>query len=179
MNLSTTTKILHALVGFCMISLIAVGIYMHETKTFALYDIHKSIGVIVFAFALYRVIVRVKEGWPKPVGNTASNIQLIAAKVVHWGLIISTVLYPISGMMMSGAGGHGIPLFGIELLASNYDAVTQKAVPLNETIASIGHELHGSLTWVLILFIVLHVVGALKHHIIDKDETIRRMFSFK
>ena len=179
MNLSTTTKILHAIVGLSMISLIAVGIYMHETKTFALYDIHKSFGVLIFAFALSRVIVRVKEGWPKPLETNTAKLQLIVAKVIHWGLIVSTVLYPVSGMMMSGAGGHGIPLFGIELLASNYDAVTQKAVPLNETLASLGHELHESLTGVLILFIVLHVVGALKHHIIDKDETIKRMFSFK
>jgi cytochrome b561 len=82
-------------------------------------------------------------------------------------------------MMMSGGGGHGISVFGLDLVASNYDKVSGDAVALNENIASLGHTLHDSLTSVLIALIVLHVAGALKHHIIDKDQTIKRMFSFK
>ena len=93
--------------------------------------------------------------------------------------IIAKVLYPISGMMMSGAGGHGLSVFGFELLAQNVDPISGKKVVLNETIASIGHNLHGKLVWIVIGIIVLHAVGALKHHFIDKDETIRRMFTFK
>ncbi|MCW8863300.1 MAG: cytochrome b/b6 domain-containing protein [Colwellia sp.] len=65
------------------------------------------------------------------------------------------------------------------MVASNYDQVSGKAIALNEGVASIGHTLHDSLTAVLIAFIVVHVVGALKHHLIDKDATITRMFSFK
>ena len=90
-----------------------------------------------------------------------------------------TVVYPISGMMMSGAGGHGIYVFGLELVAANYDEVSGKAIPLNEQLASIGHTLHSSLVPVLIALILLHILGALKHHFIDKDQTISRMFSFK
>ncbi len=151
---------------------------MTETETFFLYPIHKSIGIIVFAFAICRVVIRIKEGWPKPVGkNTA--MQLLMAKAVHWGLITITVLYPLSGMMMSGAGGHGLNIFGLELLGSNYDAVSGKAIALNQSVAGLGHEIHGLLTWVAIAFIIAHIAGALKHHFIDKDDTIRRMFSGK
>ena len=178
MKLSNRTKILHAIIGISMILLLIIGIYMSENEVFALYPIHKSVGVIVFIFALFRIFTRIKEGWPKPIGN-ASTLQMVMAKLVHWGLIVLTALYPASGMMMSGGGGHGIYIFGVELLASNYDEVTGKAVALNETVASIGHTLHEALTLVLILFVIAHVAGALKHHIFDKDETITRMFSFK
>lgn len=178
MSISTITKIMHSVVGITMISLLVVGIYMTETETFSLFPLHKSIGVIVFIFALFRVFVRIKEGWPEPIGSI-SNIQLVLAKIVHWGLIIMTLLYPISGMMMSGGGGHGVPIFGFELIASNHDQITGKAVAINEGISSIGHTLHESLTLVLIAFIVLHVAGAIKHHIVNKDETLSRMFSFK
>jgi len=178
MALSNITKRLHILIAISMICLVAVGIYMSNTETYALYPIHKSIGAIVFIFALWRVVVRMKEGWPVPVGE-APKIQLLAAKIVHWGLITLTVVYPLSGLMMSGAGGHGIYIFGLELLASNYDEVSGKAVALNETIAGIGHEVHELLVPVIILLILVHVIGALKHHFIDKDETISRMFSFK
>lgn len=176
MRLSAKTKILHGIVGLGMICLITVGIYMEEFEVYALYDIHKSFGVIILAFALFRVINRIKEGWPEPVSQS-DKLQMLVAKIIHWGLILSTLLYPISGMMMSGGGGHGIKVFGLELVAANYDAVSGDAIPLNETVASIGHTLHGSLTEVVIAFIVLHVVGALKHHFIDKDETLKRMFT--
>jgi cytochrome b561 len=151
---------------------------MSENEVFALYPIHKSVGVIVFVLAVFRIFTRIKEGWPKPIGN-ASALQMFMAKFVHWGLIVLTALYPATGMMMSGGGGHGIYIFGVELLASNHDEVTDKVIALNETIASIGHTLHEALTLVLILFVIAHVAGALKHHIFDKDETITRMFSFK
>lgn len=178
MKLSNRTKVLHAIIGISMVSLLIIGIYMSDNEVFSLYPIHKSVGVIVFVFALIRIFTRIQEGWPKAISN-APKIQMLLAKLVHWGLIVITALYPASGMMMSGAGGHGIYIFGIELLASNYDEVTGKAVALNETIASIGHTLHDALTGILIFLIVVHVAGAIKHHIIDKDETITRMFSFK
>lgn len=166
---------MHGIVALGMIGLLIVGIYMEENEVFSLYPIHKSLGVIFLVFALYRIINRIREGWPTPVG-TASPAQELIARIVHWGLILSTVIYPVSGMMMSGGGGRGIYVFGIELLAMNKDAVTGKVVVLNETVASIGHTLHGALVWVVVGIIVAHILGALKHHFIDKDETIKRMF---
>lgn len=176
MTLSRTTKILHSIIAISMIGMLAVGIYMEETETYWLYDWHKSIGVIVLVVALLRIIWRIKKGWPTPVGNNP-QLQLMVAKAVHWILILSTVIYPVSGMMMSGGGGHGIAVFGITLMAENPDPATGNAVPVNEAVASLGHEIHGLFAWILVGIIVLHIVGALKHHFIDKDETIKRMFS--
>ncbi|WDE05857.1 cytochrome b [Thalassomonas viridans] len=178
MKLSPTTKVFHMLVAFGMISIFALGIYMAETETFSLYPLHKSLGVLILGFALLRAMVRLREGWPKPLGQ-ATKPQLLAAKAVHWGLIISTLLFPISGMMMSGAGGHGVFLFGLEVIAHNADPVSGKAIPLNENLAAIGHEIHELLVPVLISLLVLHIAGAIKHHVIDKDATLTRMFSFK
>lgn len=178
MALSITTKCMHLLIAITMICLICVGIYMSNTETFSLYPIHKSIGIIVFIFAVYRIVNRIKEGWPTPIGK-ASKMQLLLAKMTHWGLITMTVVYPISGMMMSGGGGHGIYVFGLELVAAIYDEISGKAVALNEQIASIGHTLHSGLVPIIIALIVLHIAGALKHHFIEKDQTISRMFSFK
>lgn len=176
--LSATSRVLHAIIALAMIVLLAVGIYMEEFEVFALYDIHKSVGTIVIVFALARVIWRIIQGWPTPVGDN-SKVQLMVAKAIHWILILATVLYPLSGMMMSGAGGHGIYVFGLEVIAENIDAVTGDTVPLSEAVAGLGHTLHGGMVWLVISAIVLHVVGALKHHFIDKDATLTRMFSGK
>lgn len=83
---------------------------------------------------------------------------------------------PISGMMMSGFGGHGIFIFGFELVAMNpVPANPNEVIATNAQLAGIGHEMHGFIGEVLIFAIVLHVVGAVKHHVIDKDNTLRRM----
>ncbi|MCV6626106.1 MAG: cytochrome b/b6 domain-containing protein, partial [Cellvibrionaceae bacterium] len=114
--------------------------------------------------------------WPAAAGDY-SKIEHLTAKFIHWTLIIGTVLLPVSGMMMSGAGGHGLGIFGLELLAENFDPNNpEEVIPYSETLAGLGHELHGLGGDLMIIAIVLHVVGALKHHILDKDGALRRMF---
>lgn len=175
-KLTRTTITLHWIVGITIISLIAAGIYMEENEAYALYFWHKSFGVLIVLFVIARIVWRAKSGWPPHVGEY-SSIEKLLSKTVHWLLIIGTVLMPVSGMMMSGFGGHGIPLFGIELMAPNPDpADPQSMLPVNETLAGLGHRLHGIGGNVLIAAIVLHVVGAIKHQTVDKDGTLRRMF---
>ncbi len=173
LKLSTTTIVLHWLVGLTMIALIAVGLYMSENEVWDLYPIHKSIGIILFLFILIRVVYRIKQGWLNPVSQYKSW-EILLSKVVHWVLLLGTLMFPISGMMMSGAGGHGLSVFGLELLASNYDAAGE-AIAINGQLAGIGHELHEILPWIIITAIVLHIAGAWKHHLVDKDNTLKRM----
>lgn len=177
--LSLTTRLLHWIVAFFMIGLIAVGIYMDEAKVYSLYPIHKSLGIIAFVFIMTRVVWRVMKGWPTPVSQYHKHEQILS-KIIHWILIIGTVLMPLSGMMMSGAGGHGLSVFGLELLAANHAPNNpDQTIPLNPTLAGLGSKVHGIVGNVLIAAIVLHVVGAWKHHLVDKDNTLRRMLGLK
>ena len=174
-KLSGTTITLHWIVGLVILGMLSVGIYMHETEAYALYPIHKSIGMLILPVILLRAIWRVKQGWPEPV-REYERYEQILSKITHWALIIGTVLYPISGMMMSGAGGHGLAIFGWELLAMNPDpANPQQVIPLNTAVAEIGHTTHVVLTYIVCTMLPLHILGAFKHHIMDKDTTLRRM----
>lgn len=172
---SHLTVSLHWLVGVTIIALLAVGIYMEENEADALYLIHKSIGVLIFIAVLWRVIWRVRNGWPKPAGNY-KKVERVLSKITHWILIIGTVLMPVSGMLMSGAGGHGFGIFGLELVAMNPDPLNpEEMIPLNQSLAELGHILHGAGGNLMILAILLHILGAFKHHLVDKDGTLRRM----
>jgi len=148
---------------------------MSENEFFPLYPIHKSIGVLFMALVIWRVIWRIKNNWPASVGNY-SNMEKILAKVVHYLLIIGTVLLPLSGFMMSAMGGFGISVFGLELVSANPDPNNpQEMIPFNGTIAHFAHSMHGLAGKILLISVLLHIVGAFKHHIIDKDATLRRM----
>ncbi|MCV6613955.1 MAG: cytochrome b/b6 domain-containing protein, partial [Cellvibrionaceae bacterium] len=141
---------------------------------YALYPIHKSFGVLILLLVLPRIFVRIKNGWPTPLaGRQAAEIML--SRVVQWVLILSTVLMPVSGMMMSGFGGHGVSVFGLELVAGNYDPVLEKVVPINGDLAGMAHSAHGILGNVLIVALLLHIAGALKSRFIAKDGTVLRM----
>lgn len=73
-------------------------------------------------------------------------------------------------------GGHGVALFGIELIVPNPDpANLQEVVPLNARLAQFGHVLHQWGGYLLIGAVILHMIGALKHHLMDRDGTLRRM----
>lgn len=174
-KLSSTTVALHWVVGLMMIVLLATGVYMEQTEAYGLYPWHKSFGVVIGLFVVLRVLWRIKNGWPQHVGDYTS-IEKLLSKVVHYVLIVGTILMPISGFMMSAMGGHGVELFGLELVAHNPDpADPMEVIPLNATLAGLGHSVHFYAGYAVIAAVVLHVVGAYKHHLVDKDGTLRRM----
>lgn len=173
---SHITLSLHWLIAIFIIGLMALGVYMSETASYGLYPTHKSLGIFIFVFIVIRVLWRWKNGWPQPTGNH-SSLEQILAKLIHWILILGTLAFPISGMLMSYGGGHGLQLFGLDLISANL--VDGKREVLNGGLAGAASAVHGSLLPIMTAAILLHIAGALKHHIIDKDNTLKRMLGFK
>lgn len=175
-KLSSITIQLHWIVAIFMIGLTTLGLYMENAGDESLFDIHISLGVLIIVFVLPRVIVRIKNGWPQAAGNY-TKIEHLSGKIMHWVLMLSTVIMPLSGIMMAVAGGHGLHFFGLELVAENISALNlEEPAPLSPMLANLGSSLHNLGGTILPIAIGLHVLGAIKHHIIDKDETLRRMF---
>lgn len=174
-RLSTPTISLHWIVAVMMLTLLATGIYMAQTSAYALYSWHKSFGVLIILFVILRVFWRWHNGWPPPVRNYLPWEKTLS-RIVHYLLIIGTVIMPVSGFMMSALGGHGVALFGLELVARNPDPVNpQEVVPFNAVLAGIAHTVHGWAGYILAAGVLLHIAGALKHHLLDQDGTLRRM----
>ena len=174
-KLSPNTVLLHWLVGGMMIGLLATGLYMEQNEVFALYPWHKSFGVLIALFVALRLAWRVRNGWPSPAGDY-TGIEQLLSKMVHHLLLAGTVVMPVSGFMMSAMGGHGVELLGLELVARNPDpADPREVIALDAGLAAIGHTLHGWAGYALIGAVMLHIAGAFKHHILDKDGTLKRM----
>lgn len=173
-KLSTTTVALHWFVGLSMIGLLAVGQAMEAFDIYSLYPIHKALGFLIFFVVLARVLWRISNGWPTPVSQYQRHEQILS-KLVHWILIIGTILMPISGFLMSVMGGHGMDVFGLEVVAKNINPETGKSLPHNPDIAGLAKDMHGIIGKVMMGAIALHIAGALKHHFADKDNTLRRM----
>ncbi|WP_271008041.1 cytochrome b [Paucibacter sp. B51] len=173
--LSAPTRALHWILALAMIGLTAVGLYMAEFEAWALYPIHKSIGLLVLPLALARAAWRLKEGWP-PAASPATALEQTLAKAVHGLLLLCTLAMPISGMTFSGASGHGFGIFGLTLMHHNEDPQRPgQVLPLHEGLSQLAQSVHSALGYLLIALLLLHVAGALKHHLLDRDATLLRM----
>lgn len=168
------SKVLHWFMAILSISLFAVGLYMTELDYYdSLYHTlpwwHKSIGLLVMGLLLFRFIWKVINSTPQAL-STHKKWEVFLAHIIQkifYGLIL---LIGISGYFISTAKGKGIEFFTL----FEVPAITQA---LEEDCADLIGEVHEILAITLIVFAVLHAMAALKHHFIDKDETLKRMIN--
>lgn len=166
---SAMTVSLHWLLAIAMISMLVFGLVLEDMPRgdakSALMWWHKGLGVTILVFALWRFGWRMANGLPNLPGRR-HGWQENAAIAAHWFLLLGTLFMPISGMMMSIGGGHPIDMFGL---------FTIGPFAKNDAISAPGHLVHGLGSKLLIAAIVLHIAGALKHHLFDRDATLKRM----
>jgi cytochrome b561 len=179
---STATVGLHWIVAIAILGQWPLGYYMAKVRDYSLWPIHQSIGYLLFVVIAIRLIWRFQNGWPQPV-SVYSRFEQVLARTVHWTLVVALVVMPVSGIVSTYAGGYDITVFGLTLIPDvpNHaivaaDAIHKlKVIPRSEALHDFLQQVHIAFAWILAGAIGLHVCGALKHHLIDKDGTLRRM----
>ena len=165
---------LHALVAVLVLSLFALGLYMADLplspQKLKLYSYHKWAGVTVFLLALARVLWRIGHQ-PPAFAPSLSAFQQRAAGAGHALLYVLMVIVPLSGWLMSSAKGFQTVWFGVLPLP---DLLAMDKV-LGDTLL----VLHQYLNYAFMAVVAGHVAMALKHHFIDGDGSLRRMFYFR
>ena len=129
--------------------------------TLVSYIIHAMVGDLVLLLTLLRIYFRRKDGTPAPVGT--GTMDKVATGIHHL-LYTLLVLIPITGAITIFTS----PI-GKALLAWDVSQLPKKfaGVP--------AHEVHGLLVNLLILIVVVHILGAIKHQFLLKDGLMSRM----
>lgn len=130
--------------------------------------LHKSIGLTVLALFLLRLLWRLFNRQPSD--EPAPRWQHMAARVMHGVLYVLVAALPLSGWWFNSIAGKPLQFFKM----FNLPALAQA----NPEQRHFSHAVHEYLFWFLVLLLVLHIAGALKHHLIDRDNTLRRMLPF-
>jgi cytochrome b561 len=128
------------------------------------FNLHKSIGVTLLAVILLRVLWRVTHK-PPALLTTYKNWERKLATGTHHLLYLLMLALPISGLVMSAYSKYGVKWFGVPFIKGLDNN------PMREFYA----EVHEVIGLVVLLFVILHIAGALKHKFIDKDDTLKRM----
>lgn len=131
---------------------------------------HKAVGLSILVLTLARIGWRLANpALALPAGTP--RWQVIAARATHVLFYVLLIGLPLGGWAASSAGGREISWFGL----FNWPLLP---LPLNRDLAGTFMDLHRAGVKVLYVLLALHVVAALKHHFLDRDNVLHRMIPF-
>ena len=160
---------LHWLLGLMIVGAFGFGVYMADLplspSRLKLYNWHKWAGITILALSALRLLWRLTHRPPADLPMPAWQARV--AHATHALLYALFFAVPLVGWAYSSAAGFPIVWFGVLPLPD--------FVPVDKALAEAIKPWHERLAMLMALLVVLHVVGALKHHFIDKDGLLERM----
>lgn len=173
-NYGIVTKVCHLLIALLFVVqfiLVYWRDYVPQINPLNLQLIllHKSIGFTLLFIGLFFIVWRFLNTKPKFPSDMA-RWEVILATATHHTLYLTILLMPLSGTLMSFLGGRGLKWFGVNI---------PSIFPVNKELAGLIYKGHELMSYVIIALVVLHIGGALKHHYLDKNEVLTRMWKFK
>ena len=171
------TRALHWSIAFAVIGMLAAGLYAvsvdistpaGEKLFYTVIDIHKSFGLLILTLMVIRVLWRLSEHTPQlaAVVPPVPRWERIAAWLSKLLLYIGLFVQPITGYLWASAYGEPVRFFGVKL-----PHLVTLAGP---SIRWVRHT-HDVVAFVLLAIVVLHILGALKNHFIDRNDILRNM----
>lgn len=157
-----------------IIAMFALGLYMVELTYYDAWykgslDLHKSVGILLAFILVFRICWRLINAVPEPAEQNNNQLQEKIASIAHITLYFVMVILVVSGYLISTADGRAINVF---------EFIAIPALPMafenQEDITGVIHEV---VAWFLIILALIHALAALKHHFIDKNNTLVRMFN--
>lgn len=173
---------LHWLVAIGIIGAYVAMFYKHEfteKKTpenlFAM-QMHISFGLSVLSLMVLRILSRLMQPVPKPAPG--SRHEQMAARWMHWGLILFAIAMPLTGYLSTGLDPEIFTLFTLPKFGDTaaWAWLSQSFALDMEALEEPLHAFHHFVgEWVLWLLVLGHSGAALFHHFVRKDNVLRRM----
>jgi len=131
---------------------------------------HKAFGITILFLTLLRIGWKLAYKAP-PFETTLKPWEITLARITHFLFYFLMLAIPLSGWGMVSVGGNPVGWFGMFNLP---------ALPVGSDKATGGifQEAHEILATGMLFLFALHVGGALKHMVIDRDGTMARMSPF-
>lgn len=163
---------LHWLLAVLIVASFGVGLYMtglpFSPLRLKVYNWHKWAGVTILALSALRLLWRLGHR-PPALPPGMSGLQKAGSRVSHTLMYLLFFAVPLSGWAYSSAMGMPVSWFGMLALPD--------FVPADHDFAeAVLQPLHRNCAFALAGVMLLHVAAALKHHWIDRDGLLKRMW---
>lgn len=133
--------------------------------TNGLYTTHKTVGVLILALMLMRVLARLGYGKPGYVQPLAPA-KRVASSTVHGLLYVLLLTQPVLGWLATATGDFPVDFFGVTLPG---------LVGVDKALSEVLFEWHGVVAWTILALASLHVAAAVHHWRVLRDEVMHRM----
>jgi len=165
-----SSKWLHWLVAASVLLTAPVAIVMHRVGegplADTLYNLHKSLGILILILMALRLINRIVAGAPAPAPGLEPHERIIST-AVHGLLYVLLIAMAVVGYVANSAYGATTPFFGLFTLP--------KIVADNEALATQLFTVHRWTGWLVIGLVLAHIGGAMMHFVIKRDTVLQRM----
>ncbi len=169
--------LLHWVLGAALIAVFALGVYMADLpfspQRLKLYSWHKWAGMVILILSVLRLLWRLTHrppALPVEIEQAMPRWQAVAHHATHHGLYLLFFAVPLIGWAYSSAAGFPVVLFGLLPLPD--------FVPVDKALAELIKPWHEISAFAMAALVLLHVAGALKHALIDRDGLLQRMSPF-
>ena len=164
-------RTLHWLMALLILCALCLGVWASQlprgdARSEVLF-VHKSIGVTVLALVIIRAIARLALGTPD-YAEALGRLTSMAAGAAHLALYALMVALPLSGWVMSSAGGHEVSFFGLFTLPN--------LVGPDKALAEQAAGAHEFFAWAIGIVIALHLAATLWHVHVKRDTVFTRMW---
>ena len=164
-------KLVHWLVAIAIFGLFGLGLWMVELTYYDAWyrkgpDLHRSIGILLMVVMAGRLIWILWTGKPRSLSSHRIWEKRLASLThgVLYGLVFAMGL---TGYLISTADGRAVDVFNWFSVPSSGEWIDNQE--------DVAGEIHEWLAYTLIAIACLHAAAAIKHHMIDRDESIKRM----
>jgi cytochrome b561 len=187
---SRVAILLHWTIGLGILLMIYVGWWMSENvdnptvamQVFKAYQFHKSLGLTLLLLTLLRLVWRIGHR-PPALPAAMAPWERATARLTHVLLYGLMLALPLTGWLYVSAGwnaARGVPFPVPTMWFGLFEWPHVPGIAMLETearaaFAGTAIEVHEWLAWGALALVLLHVVAALKHHWIDRDDVMAQM----
>ena len=163
---------LHWVVAITVFGMFGLGIWMVDLGYYDTWykkgpDLHRSIGVLLLGAMLLRLAWRLLNPPPRQEASL-SRWERTAGTLVHGCFYMMIVLIACTGYFITTADGRSLQVF-------DWFAIPAVTLGLDNQ-EDLAGEVHWYLAVVMMVLVSAHVLAALKHHFVDHDHTLLKMF---
>jgi cytochrome b561 len=161
---------LHWLLAILIVAQVALGLYMmsiaDDPGSERYFNLHMSLGLMIGTLVLLRVAWRLTHK-PERLPSSVAPWEVRASQVTQWLLYACMLAMPVTGYLGASFSTDGVVLFGVPLSAW---------ASSNKELSDAFFSVHFLIAAVLVVLVGIHVLGGLKHLLIDKDRVFQRMW---
>ncbi len=173
--------LLHWAIAILIAWNLVLGFRMHAASglaQFTLFQLHKSIGIGVLLLSLLRLAWRLIHR-PPPLPASMRSWEHALARITHVALYGIMIGMPLTGWVVVSTSPLNIPTLLFHIVPWPHVPLLHDLAPVaKKHVNSVFDASHVALAWGSCALIALHVAGALKHALVERDGVLQTMLPF-